>query len=154
MLGTGINTSNRQPTTSLNALLPAHLAPIRIERLLAAILVRTESVYREFCRTGFSRELEARYYRHWLHTGQVVTVDASADVKMVARSGSHGRPPQSGPVRARILGITRDHGQLRAEELCADADGEDRDRPTGRELVLESDYNSFDFFRGLVRRKA
>jgi biotin---protein ligase len=157
VLGTGINTSNKQPTTSLNALIPpsSGLAPFRIERLLAAILVRTESIYRTFCRDGFSPDLEARYYRHWLHTGQVVTLDGT-HVIAGGRGAASGAAASVGPAassRARILGITPDYGMLRAEELYDDADGEDRDRPTGRVLELESDYNSFDFFRGLVRRK-
>jgi biotin--protein ligase len=53
-----------------------------------------------------------------------------------------------GGVKARVLGITRDWGMLRAEEL----DGEGRG--TGRVWSLQSDENSFDFWKGLVRRKA
>lgn len=117
--------------------------------------MRTESVYRQFCRDGFSRDLEARYYRHWLHSGQVVTLESSAEVRIRGPGGGGSSGVGGGvPVRARITGITTDYGMLRAEELSGDADGEERDRPTGREMVLESDYNSFDFFRGLVRRKA
>lgn len=52
-----------------------------------------------------------------------------------------------GGVRARIKGITRDYGLLVAEELGWE------DRPTGRKWELQSDSNSFDFFRGLVKRK-
>ena len=52
-----------------------------------------------------------------------------------------------GGFRARILGITRDWGLLRVEELGWE------DRGTGRVWELQSDSNSFDFFRGLVRRK-
>lgn len=52
-----------------------------------------------------------------------------------------------GGVRARIKGITRDYGLLIAEELGWE------DRPTGRKWELQSDSNSFDFFRGLVKRK-
>ena len=53
----------------------------------------------------------------------------------------------AGGVRARIAGITRDFGLLRAEEVGWE------DRPTGRVWELQSDGNSFDFFRGLVKRK-
>jgi len=52
-----------------------------------------------------------------------------------------------GGVRARIVGITRDWGMLRAEELGWE------DRPTGKIWELQSDSNSFDFFKGLVKRK-
>ena len=49
--------------------------------------------------------------------------------------------------RARIIGITRDWAYLRAEEI------DEQDRGTGRMHDLQPDGNSFDFFRGLVKRK-
>ncbi|OAQ96790.1 hypothetical protein LLEC1_08164, partial [Akanthomyces lecanii] len=49
--------------------------------------------------------------------------------------------------RARVLGITRDWGMLRVEET--DRDG----RGTGRLWSLQSDENSFDYWKGLVRRR-
>lgn len=69
------------------------------------------------------------YYRHWLHTDQIVTLEAE------------------GGVRAQIKGITRDWGLLIAEELGWE------DRGTGKLWTLQTDSNSFDFFKGLVRRK-
>ncbi|KAH6647805.1 biotin-protein ligase [Truncatella angustata] len=129
VLGIGINTTNGRPTTSLDALLPSHLPPFRIEKLLARILTRIEVLYNQFVRRGFTEEMERNYYAHWLHGRQIVTLEAE------------------GGVRARIVGITRDWGMLRAEELNSD------DRPTGKMWALQSDENSFDFFKGLVRRK-
>ena len=52
-----------------------------------------------------------------------------------------------GGVRARLRGITRDWGLLRVEECVEGGKG------TGRFWELQSDCNSFDFFKGLVRRK-
>ena len=52
-----------------------------------------------------------------------------------------------GGVKARVLGITCDWGMLRVEET--DREG----RGTGRIWSLQSDENSFDFWKGLVRRK-
>jgi len=52
-----------------------------------------------------------------------------------------------GGKRARVKGITRDWGLLRAEELGWE------DRGTGKVWELQSDCNSFDFFKGLVRTK-
>ncbi len=52
-----------------------------------------------------------------------------------------------GGARARIKGITRNWGLLRAEELAWG------DRPTGKVWELQSDSNSFDFFKGLLKRK-
>lgn len=137
VVGIGLNVTNAAPTTSLSQLL-SHQSPhhhpspqptLTNERLLASILAAFESLYTRFCRTGWDRHFEQLYYSHWLHTDQIVTLEAE------------------GGVRARIKGITRDWGLLRAEELGWE------DRGTGREWALQSDSNSFDFFRGLVRRK-
>ncbi|KAK3332225.1 biotin-protein ligase [Cercophora scortea] len=138
VLGIGLNTNNGRPTTSLDALLPFaasnDLAPFRLERLLARILTRLEALYGEFCHTGFSRDLEERYYKHWLHTNQIVTLEAEAGVK------------------ARVLGITRDWGMLKAEEVRDDGINGAL-RTTGKVWALQSDENSFDFWKGLVRRR-
>ncbi|KAK3945734.1 biotin--protein ligase [Diplogelasinospora grovesii] len=137
VLGIGINTTNGRPTTSLNALLPfagKGLAPFRLERLLARILTRLETLYTEFIRSGWSRDLEERYYKHWLHSNQIVALEAE------------------GGVKARVLGITRDWGMLRVEEVRDDGINGAL-RSTGKLWTLQSDENSFDFWRGLVKRK-
>lgn len=128
-MGIGLNTTNVAPTTSLNALLPSHLAPFTLEKLLARILTTFETIYRKFCRRGFDRDLEKKYYGYWLHSEQIVTLETQ------------------GGVRARILGITRDWGMLKAEELGWE------DRPTGKVYELQTDSNSFDFLKGLLKRK-
>ncbi|KAI0477447.1 class II aaRS and biotin synthetase [Xylariaceae sp. FL0804] len=128
VLGIGLNTTNGRPTTSLDALLPPHLAPFRVERLAARVLTRLEALYAAFVRDGFAPRLERLYYEHWLHGRQIVTLNDNDD---------KGRA-----VRARIVGITSDWGMLRAEELA-----------TGRVWALQSDENSFDFFNGLIKRK-
>ncbi|AEO59119.1 hypothetical protein MYCTH_2119403 [Thermothelomyces thermophilus ATCC 42464] len=139
VLGIGINTNNARPTTSLDAVLPLleggkKLGSFRIERLLARILTRLETLYTEFCRNGFSRDLEGKYYQHWLHTNQIVTLEAE------------------GGVKARVVGITRDWGMLMAEEV-ADNGINGALRSTGKVWALQSDENSFDFWKGLVKRK-
>ncbi|MCJ1256588.1 biotin holocarboxylase synthetase [Lignoscripta atroalba] len=129
VIGIGLNATNALPTTSLNALLPSHLPPFTLEKLLARILTSFSSLYARFVTTGFDKSFEEMYYRHWLHTDQIVTLEAE------------------GGIRARIKGITRDWGLLLAEELGWE------DRGTGRVVTLQSDSNSFDFFKGLVKRK-
>lgn len=135
VVGMGVNTLNPSPTTSLNALLSTLPEPVRqqsplsIEKLLARIVTVFDSFYARFLRTGFDREFEDMYYADWLHMDQIVTLEAE------------------GGVRARIKGITRDYGLLVAEELGWE------DRSTGRRWQLQSDSNSFDFFKGLVKRK-
>ncbi len=130
--GIGLNLSNALPTTSLNLLAGSQnppLKPFTPEKLLASILAAFESLYGTFCTAGFSRDMEEQYYRAWLHTDQIVELESE------------------GGIKARIKGITRDWGLLLAEELGW------QDRPTGKVISLQSDSNSFDFFRGLVRRK-
>ncbi|KAL9130341.1 MAG: hypothetical protein Q9217_001443 [Psora testacea] len=127
VIGIGLNTTNAAPTTSLNALKPP--APFVLERLLARILTTFSQFYEGFVRTGFDKPLENLYYKHWLHTEQIVTLEAA------------------GGIRARIKGITNDWGLLVVEELGFE------DRPTGKNWQLQSDSNSFDFFKGLVKRK-
>lgn len=58
---------------------------------------------------------------------------------------------EEGGAKARIKGITRDYGLLLAEELTTAWDGSLR--ATGKVWQLQSDSNSFDFLKGLVRRK-
>jgi biotin--protein ligase len=135
--GIGLNLSNALPTTSLNQLAKSLNPPLRDftpEKLLASILAHFETLYSTFCQSGFTRDMEEYYYEQWLHTDQLVTLESVDGVE----SGT----------KARIKGITRDWGLLLAEEV-REVDG----RGTGRIMQVQSDGNSFDFFRGLVRRK-
>ncbi|EDN05029.1 conserved hypothetical protein [Histoplasma mississippiense (nom. inval.)] len=138
VVGIGINALNPSPTTSLHALLSSlaqkspsnkSLPPLTLEKLLARILTAFESLYARFLRTGFDEHFFDLYYADWLHMDQIVTLEAE------------------GGVSARIKGITSDYGLLVAEELGWE------DRPTGKTWELQSDSNSFDFFKGLIKRK-
>lgn len=136
VVGIGVNATNAQPTTSLNALVEKFAPPsvrksdpVTLEKLLARILTVFEELYVRFLRSGFDKTFEEMYYDDWLHMHQIVTLE------------------EEGGVRARIKGITREYGLLLAEELGWE------DRPTGKVWQLQSDSNSFDFFRGLVKRK-
>lgn len=166
--GIGLNLSNNLPTTSLNALIHllqqrphsnptenqpsvSPLQPLSLERLLASILTTFDNLYTRFLRTGFDDFLLDLYYRHWLHGDQIITLEAE------------------GGQCARIKGISRDYGLLVAEELEPEEDVDASDvagrsgggdgvqsgpwKGTGRMWKLQSDSNSFDFFRGLVKRK-
>ncbi|RPB22826.1 class II aaRS and biotin synthetase [Terfezia boudieri ATCC MYA-4762] len=144
VIGCGINTTNSLPTTSLNHLLSklnsqrritqpsaAPLPSYQLERLLARILVVLEEFYYRFALLGF-RPFEETYYKHWMHSDQLVRLE------------------MEGGARARVKGITMDHGLLKAEEITGE--GED-ERKTGRVFTLQSDGNSFDFFNGLLKVK-
>lgn len=137
VVGIGLNTTNALPTTSLNTLLQSpspglkskSLPAFTPEKLLASILSSFQSLYDHFINFGFDKHLESLYYENWLHMNQIVTLE------------------QEGGARAKIKGITRDYGLLIAEELGWE------DRRTGKTWEIMSDGNSFDFFRGLVKRK-
>ena len=130
VVGIGMNVNNSVPSASLSQLASkAGLPPFTLEKLLASILTQFEEIYTRFCRTGFDARLERQYYDCWLHTDQIVTLEAE------------------GGARARIKGITTDWGLLVAEEVNLDGKG------TGRRWELMSDSNSFDFFKGLLKKK-
>ncbi|KAK3401858.1 biotin-protein ligase [Sordaria brevicollis] len=145
VLGIGINTNNAQPTTSLDALLKwtASLLggdktpppPFKIERLVARILTCLEILCDHFVREGFSEELEELYYKHWLHTNQIVTLEDEDGVK------------------ARVVGITRDEGQLVVEEVIEDGIELNSWKATGTMFQLHTDHNGFDYWRGLIKKK-
>lgn len=127
--GIGLNVNNSAPTTSLSMLAQqAGLASLDLEKLLASILVQLEALYFGFCKTGFDKRLLQQYYASWLHSDQIVVLE-------------------EGGVRVRIKGITSDWGLLSVEELGWE------DRATGRTFELQSDSNSFDFFKGLLKKK-
>ncbi|TKA74573.1 hypothetical protein B0A55_06307 [Friedmanniomyces simplex] len=134
--GIGLNVSNAAPTTSLSLLAEKlHLPPFTQEKLLASILTQFEDLYTRFCRTGFDKRFLDAYYAAWLHTDQIVTLEAE------------------GGARARIVGISGDWGMLVAEEVVVVAGRDVGGRGTGRRFQLQSDSNSFDFFKGLLKRK-
>ena len=146
VLGIGLNLDNAAPTTSLNALVSAlnkqrskerRMAPMARERLLAAIMNKFGELYDKFKTQGFAGELEGRYLDMWLHSRQVVTLETE------------------GGARASIKGVSTDWGLLVAEEVdegvttnCEHAYSGQR-----RTFTLQSDSNSFDFFKGLLKRK-
>ena len=130
VVGIGMNVNNSAPSASLSQLATkAGLPSFTLEKLLASILTQFEEVYKRFCRTGFDARFERQYYDSWLHTDQIVALEAE------------------GGARARIKGITTDWGLLVAEEVNLDGKG------TGRRWQLMSDSNSFDFFKGLLKKK-
>ncbi|KAK9481315.1 biotin-protein ligase [Lipomyces japonicus] len=139
VVGCGINTANESPTTSLNSMVAAlnvkrrknsqpALAPYKIEILFAKIMQEFESLYGAFKYQGFAA-LQDLYYSMWLHTGAIVRLE------------------MLGGVKARIKGISTDYGMLVVEELSWD------DRPTNKIYTLQPDGNSFDMFKGLLKRK-
>lgn len=109
-------------------------------------------LYNTFCETGFSGEIMRLYEGQWLHSGQIVTLEP--EVKESAGGGGWvsgaGYGPRTEGEKCRVRGISADWGLLVVEEVIGE---EGRERGTGRTWELQSDSNSFDFFKGLLKRK-
>lgn len=137
--GAGVNVSNAAPTTSVNLILEkynaeraskglAPLPPYRNEILLAMLQSKLETMLAIFENQGFT-PFESRYYQLWLHSDQTVFLEQYDNTKAVIR------------------GITLDFGLLNVEQV--DRHG----NPTGKFYQLQPDGNSFDIFKGLLKRK-
>ncbi|ORZ24163.1 biotin-protein ligase [Absidia repens] len=124
VVGCGLNLSNTFPTTSINQVIKAYdssLPALSSEDVLANILVSFESLYAQFCEHGIGAWFLSRYYKHWLHSEQLVTLKTHDNAV------------------ARIEGITTDCGSL----VAVDIDSKIR-------YELQPDGNSFDMMKGLV----
>ncbi|XVE60381.1 hypothetical protein DITRI_Ditri05aG0124300 [Diplodiscus trichospermus] len=127
--GIGLNVGNEKPTTCLNAVLKALFATsneFRREDIMAAFFNKFERLYDIFINQGF-QTLEELYYRTWLHSGQRVIVQEKNEDRVVENVVTLQGLTSSGY----LLAIGDDN------QMCE----------------LHPDGNSFDFFKGLVRRK-
>ncbi|RIA92468.1 hypothetical protein C1645_691658, partial [Glomus cerebriforme] len=134
--GCGVNLSNSAPTTAINHIISLYnhanntqLEGFSQEQLLAAILVKFESFYNDFCsrENGFESFLDI-YYKRWLHKDQIVNLE------------SHGNR------KARIIGIN-EFGFLKANAISDNGNLEEI-------ITLEPDGNSFDMMKGMISRKS
>ncbi|RPA79269.1 biotin apo-protein ligase [Ascobolus immersus RN42] len=134
-LGIGINLSNPHPTTSLNNYCAASLPQLphpafTHEAFLAKLLVTLEETYLEFVRNGWSGSIEKDYYRFWMHQGQEVALEDDVVEKGINRT-----------LRGHVEGVDSESGMLVVRGI------------KGTRWEVRSDGNSFDFMRGLVRKK-
>eukprot|EP00268_Persea_americana_P017477 TRINITY_DN1841_c0_g1_i5.p1 TRINITY_DN1841_c0_g1~~TRINITY_DN1841_c0_g1_i5.p1 ORF type:complete len:374 (+),score=62.53 TRINITY_DN1841_c0_g1_i5:286-1407(+) len=127
--GIGLNIDNDKPTACLNSKLhqlgSAH--QLRKEDILAAFFNKFEVLFYAFMDEGFEA-LEDLYYKTWLHSGQKVVIEGKNEGQSVETT------------TVTIQGLTSSGYLL--------AIGEDN-----KPYELHPDGNSFDFFKGLVRRK-
>lgn len=140
VFGLGVDVNNNAPSTSLNAILAklnastrrtrglARLEPYRIETLLAKFFVTLETMLLELRYQGF-QAFEQLYYKRWLHTDKIVTLE------------------QHGGLRSKIRGISMTTGMLLVQEI--DGEGNLLDKV----YQLRPDGNSFDMMRGLLKKK-
>ncbi|XP_019083503.1 PREDICTED: biotin--protein ligase 1, chloroplastic isoform X1 [Camelina sativa] len=128
-VGVGLNVDNEQPTTCLNAVLK-DMSPasnlLKREEILGAFFLKFEKFFDLFMDQGF-KSLEELYYRTWLHSEQRVIVEEKVQDQVVQNVVT-------------IQGLTSSGYLL--------AIGDDNQM-----YELHPDGNSFDFFKGLVRRK-
>ncbi|XP_052188913.1 biotin--protein ligase 2-like [Diospyros lotus] len=127
--GIGLNIDNEKPTTCLNEVLQKLTSVayrLQKEDVLAAFFNKFEKFFDLLINEGF-QPLEKLYYATWLHSGQRVIVQEKDGEQFVEK-----------PVT--IQGLTSS-GYLLAV-------GED-----SQLCELHPDGNSFDYFKGLVRRK-
>lgn len=145
VVGVGINLDNDAPTTCVNAVVGAawdallaesrggegkknddvKVSPRRAtrEQLTAIFMNRFEALCGLLNASGGFEPLEAAYLRQWLHTDQKVVLE-EGDAK----------------TEVTVRGLTKS-GYLLADDAA------------GARFELHPDGNSFDFFRGLVRKK-
>ncbi|KDP32755.1 hypothetical protein JCGZ_12047 [Jatropha curcas] len=127
--GVGLNVDNEKPTTCLNAVLrelSTAADRLRREDIVAAFFNKYENLFDLFINQGF-QTLEELYYRTWLHSGQRVIIQEKNGDQIVENAVTIQGLTSSGY----LLAIGED------DQMCE----------------LHPDGNSFDFFKGLVRRK-
>jgi len=150
--GVGTNLSNSAPTTSVNQIAAKYgLEALAHEKLLASILVRFEALYEEFCVTGFTGRIKALYEKSWLHSGQIVEFGPGVSGQV---NGINGSPEGN---RGIVRGISSEWGNLTVAEISDESRGwsnSQENHTTGKTWELQSDCNSFDFFKGLLKIKA
>ncbi|KAK4751773.1 hypothetical protein SAY87_020571 [Trapa incisa] len=127
--GIGLNVDNDKPSICLNSILQESVAisyKFTREEILAAFFNKFEKLYSLFIHQGF-QTLEELYYQTWLHSGQRVVVQQKDGDRVTENVVTIQGLTSSGY----LLAIGDDN------QMCE----------------LHPDGNSFDFFKGLVRRK-
>ncbi|KAI3771425.1 hypothetical protein L6452_02589 [Arctium lappa] len=128
--GVGLNVDNDKPTTSLNAALRKLTSgyQLRREDITSAFFNKFEYLFHILINQGF-QPLEELYYKAWLHSGQrIIVQEKSEDQDLLLEN------------------VVTVQGLTPSGYLLAIADN-------GEMCELHPDGNSFDFFKGLVRRK-
>lgn len=140
VIGIGINVDNLAPSKSLNTFIDelnknvrtpnnqSCYGHFRMEILLAKFMSIWEPMVRDFLYQGFE-PFEQEYYKLWLHSDKIVTLE------------------QYGNVKAIIRGISKDYGMLVVEEV------DRNNKPIGKTFELQPDGNSFDMLKGLLKKK-
>lgn len=129
--GIGLNVANEKPTTCLNTAIEKSTScdfQLKREDVMAAFFNNFEKLYEVFMEKGFE-PLEELYYKTWLHSGQrVIVQDKNENQHQLIENV------------VTVQGLTSS-GYLLAISV------------DGQICELQPDGNSFDFMKGLIRRK-
>ncbi|KZT01356.1 class II aaRS and biotin synthetase [Laetiporus sulphureus 93-53] len=134
VIGCGLNVWNSPPIQSLLHLVsPESRTQLTMERTLATILARFESMWNTFvAHNGSFEPFLDLYYERWMHSDQLVELTTTM-------------PHQ----KVRIVGITSDHGLLRTMPER----GGWWNSGGSSFIDLQPDGNSFDLMAGLIKAK-
>ena len=136
LIGFGFNIYDTPWTRSLNQVIATRgdkvITGWSKELLLARWCQKFNELYRQLITQGFPFDL---YYRHWLHSGQVVFLEEEQQkvrIEGIDRNGFLLAKPH-------INGLL---GLLNQSSICID-----------HQFVLQPDGNSFDMMKNLIKRK-
>ncbi|KAL6525156.1 hypothetical protein OROMI_030749 [Orobanche minor] len=155
--GIGLNVNNPQPTLCLNAVLRrlgCVASRLRREYILAAFFNKFECLYDIFISQGF-QALEELYYKTWLHR-KMSTLERINGTIFRGATASHLQLACSGQ---RVIIQEKSESQGHVSENVVTIQGLTSSgyllavTKDGQTCELHPDGNSFDFFKGLVRRK-
>lgn len=139
LIGIGVNCFNKDPNPCIAdwvEIINSHNKPsnsleqldeLNFERIAARYLNCLDSWFNHFEKFDNPAILQSflkRYYKHWMHSGQLVTL---ADF---------------GHAQCRIMGISNDYGYLEVKDVT-----------NGTVYQLKPDGNSFNIFEGLISKK-
>jgi len=125
-IGAGINLNNENPTTSINqVVVEKGKEKISQEELLGNTFNVLEEMI-EKCNNGLFAEVEALYYKYWLHTDQRIKIMEEAEEKVK---------------NVKVVGID-EFGYLKVID------------DNNQEFTVFDDGNSFDMMEGLIRPKS
>uniref|UniRef100_A0A5S6QEX7 BPL/LPL catalytic domain-containing protein n=1 Tax=Trichuris muris TaxID=70415 RepID=A0A5S6QEX7_TRIMR len=89
VMGCGLNFANEKPTVSLLSILPKNVPQLHAEQVIAMALSRMEQ-FVSMLEEHKIAELQALYRKHWLHSGQKVTMVDTGELVEVVDLDKHG----------------------------------------------------------------
>jgi biotin--protein ligase len=138
--GIGLNATNTTPTTCLKSLSGDNENIICRETVLSSFFNEFEPMLEEFNVTGFNNDIKNNYVKEWLHSGQNVTVCDLNGRRKEGKPAPSCEDNDEDRSEVTIIGIAESSGLLAIDSK-------------GRQFELLPDGNSFDFLKGLIKRK-